>query len=46
MSDLRTNSDSLRDNEPDENSNCKDWFAWNQDNVSEWRNMSTHGLFQ
>jgi hypothetical protein len=25
-------------------SKSKDWLAWNQDNVSEWRNMSTHGL--
>jgi hypothetical protein len=25
----------------------KDWLAWNQDNVSEWGNMSTRGqLFQ
>ena len=22
----------------------KDWFAWNQNNVSEWSDMSTHGL--
>jgi len=22
----------------------KDWLAWNQDNVSEWSDMSTHGL--
>ena len=22
----------------------KDWLAWNQNNVSEWSNMSTHGL--
>ena len=22
----------------------KDWLAWNQDNVSEWGNMSTRGL--
>jgi hypothetical protein len=24
--------------------NSKDWLAWNQDNVSEWRDMSIHGL--
>ena len=24
----------------------KDWLAWNQNSVSEWRNMSTHGLLQ
>jgi hypothetical protein len=23
---------------------CKDWLAWNQDNVSEWGDMSTSGL--
>ena len=23
-----------------------DWLALNQDNVSEWSDMSTHGLFQ
>jgi hypothetical protein len=23
----------------------KDWLARNQDNVSEWSDMSTHGLF-
>ena len=22
----------------------KDWLAWNQNNVSEWRDMSTRGL--
>ena len=22
----------------------KDWLAWNQDNVSEWRDMSIRGL--
>jgi len=22
----------------------KDWLAWNQDNVSEWCDMSIHGL--
>ena len=22
----------------------KDWLAWNQDNVSKWNNMSTHGI--
>ena len=22
----------------------KDWLDWNQDNVSEWSNMSTRGL--
>ena len=22
----------------------KDWLAWNQNNVPEWSNMSTHGL--
>ena len=22
----------------------KDWLAWNQDNVSEWSDMSTRGL--
>ena len=22
----------------------KDWLAWNQDNVSKWGDMSTHGL--
>jgi hypothetical protein len=22
----------------------KEWLAWNQDNVCEWRDMSTHGL--
>jgi hypothetical protein len=22
----------------------KNWFAWNQNNVSRWSNMSTHGL--
>jgi hypothetical protein len=22
----------------------KDWLAWNQDNVSEWNDMSTRGL--
>jgi hypothetical protein len=26
-------------------SKMKDWLAWKQDNVSEWSNMSTHGLF-
>jgi hypothetical protein len=25
-------------------SKSKDWLAWNQNNVSEWSNMSTHGL--
>jgi hypothetical protein len=24
----------------------KDWLAQNQNNVSEWSDMSTHGLFQ
>jgi hypothetical protein len=23
----------------------KDWLAWKQDNVSEWSNMYTRGLF-
>jgi hypothetical protein len=23
----------------------KDWLAWNQNNVSEWSDMSTSGLF-
>ena len=22
----------------------RDWLAWNQNNVSEWSDMSTHGL--
>jgi hypothetical protein len=22
----------------------KDWLAWNQNNVSKWSDMSTHGL--
>jgi hypothetical protein len=26
-------------------SKSKDWLAWNQDNVSEWSDMSTHKLF-
>ena len=25
-------------------SKCKDWFARNQNNVSEWSDMSTRGL--
>jgi len=25
-------------------SKSKDWLAWNEDNVSEWRDMSTSGL--
>jgi len=23
---------------------CKDWLAWNQNNVSEWSDMSIRGL--
>ena len=26
-------------------SKSNDWLAWNQDNVSEWNDMFTRGLF-